>query len=87
MRKNQTSLSAMGIAIMRAVESEKPEAEWRGPGMNGYMVARERYIDDVLAGFVNQGLHQVVILGAGYDSSSCFVVQPLDMPRFASYTQ
>ncbi len=27
MRKNQTSLTAMGIAVLRAVESEKPESE------------------------------------------------------------
>ena len=27
MRKNQTSITAMGIAVLRAVESEKPEGE------------------------------------------------------------
>jgi len=98
MRKNQSSLTAAGIAIVRAVESEKPAdericydpyarqfipvwmycilgffiksgyAELRGPGVNGFLIARERYIDDVLRDFINQGLQQLVILGAGYDS-------------------
>ena len=100
MRKNQSSLTAAGIAIARAVESEKPAdericydpyarqfvpawmyrilgffikigyAELRGPGVNGFLMARERYIDDVLQNFLNEGLQQLVILGAGYDSRS-----------------
>ena len=98
MRKNQSSLTAAGIAIARGVESEKPEGEricydpyarrfvpgWlystmaffirsgyaarRGPGVGEFLVARERYIDDVLQGFLDNGLQQLVILGAGYDS-------------------
>lgn len=98
MRKNQSSLTATGIAVARAVESEKPADEqicydpyarqfvqtWvyrflrffiksgytelRGPGVNGFLVARERYIDDVLRTSLNEGLQQLVILGAGYDS-------------------
>jgi len=43
-------------------------AELRGPGVNGFLVARERYIDDVLESYLNEGLQQLVILGAGYDS-------------------
>jgi methyltransferase (TIGR00027 family) len=98
MRKNQSSLTAAGIAIARAVESEKPVdericydpyarqfapawmyhlfglfirlgyAELRGPGVNGFLVARERYIDDVLRNCLGEGLRQLVILGAGYDA-------------------
>jgi methyltransferase (TIGR00027 family) len=98
MRKSQPSLTASGIAIMRAVESERPAdericydpfarrfvpawlyylmrffirsgyAEWRGPGVNGFLAARDRYSDDVLQKFLNEGLQQLVILGAGYDS-------------------
>jgi methyltransferase (TIGR00027 family) len=98
MRGNQTSLTAAGIAITRAIESEKPAdericydpyarqfapgwlyaftaffvkngyAEWRGSGVMGFLVARERYIDDVLLQFLEKGLQQLVILGAGYDS-------------------
>ncbi|GAP12995.1 methyltransferase [Longilinea arvoryzae] len=98
MRKNQTSVTAMGIAIARAVESSKPAparicydpyarqfvpawmyhvlgffirsgyAELRGPGVNGFLAARERYIDDVLSGFIAAGIQQLVILGAGFDS-------------------
>ena len=100
MRKNQTSITAAGIAVMRAVESEKPEdericydpyarkfipawmyyvlgffiksgyAEWRGPGVNGFLAARDRYIDDTLQAFLDEGIQQLVILGAGYDSRS-----------------
>lgn len=98
MRKNQSSITAAGIAIARAVESEKPAgericydpyarqfapawmyhvfgffitcgyAEWRSPGVNGFLVARDRYIDDVLQSFLTDGLQQLVILGAGYDA-------------------
>ena len=98
MKKAQTSLTAIGIAILRAAESEKPAGEricydpyarqftpawlfhtfafltkvgyteWRGPGVNGYLAARDRYIDDVLNKYLEAGLQQLVILGAGYDS-------------------
>lgn len=98
MRKNQASFTAAGIALARAVESEKPAGEricydpyarrfvpgwmysafgffiksgyteWRGPGVNGFLVARERYIDDMLLRFIDEGLQQLVSLGAGYDS-------------------
>ncbi|MFT3894321.1 MAG: SAM-dependent methyltransferase [Anaerolineales bacterium] len=98
MRKNQTSLTAAGIAVMRAVESDKPAdericydpyarrfvpawmyhvlgffirsgyAERRGPGVNGFLAARDRYIDDVLQNFLKEGTEQLVILGAGYNS-------------------
>ncbi len=98
MRKNQTSLTAMGIAVLRAVESAKPEgericydpyarwflpgwfyammrlfiqtgyAERRGRGVMGFLVARERYIDDYLVNCLAQGVDQLVILGAGFDA-------------------
>lgn len=98
MRKRQSSLTAAGIALARAIESERPAEEricydpfarrfvpaWmyrvfgffmkigyterRGPGVNGFLIARERYIDDVLQNFLEHGLEQLVILGAGYDS-------------------
>ncbi len=45
---------------------------WRNrrilPGMFGGLVARTRYIDDYLLARLNEGVRQVVILGAGYDS-------------------
>jgi methyltransferase (TIGR00027 family) len=98
MHKRQSSLTAAGIALVRAIESERPVEEricydpfarrfvptWmyrffgffirtghterRGPGVNGFLAARERYIDDVLQTFLSDGLQQLVILGAGYDS-------------------
>jgi methyltransferase (TIGR00027 family) len=111
-RKNQTSLTAAGIAIARAVESEKAldervcydpyarqlvpawmyhvfgffiksgYAEWRGPGVNGFLVARERYIDDVLRCFIEDGLQQLVILGAGYDSRAYRPEMPAEVIVF-----
>jgi methyltransferase (TIGR00027 family) len=98
MRRNQTSLTSAGIAIVRAIESEKPAgervcfdpyarrfapgwlysitaffvkigyAERRGPGVVGFIVARDRYIDDILQDYLKDGLQQLVILGAGLDS-------------------
>ena len=98
MRRHQTSLTAAGIAVARAIESGKPDnericcdpyarrfapgwlyfltvlfvksgyAERRGPGVMGFLAARERYIDDVLQDFLDKGLQQLVILGAGYDA-------------------
>ncbi len=43
-------------------------ADKRGPGVIGFIVARERYIDDYLQSCIDAGLEQLVILGAGYDS-------------------
>ena len=98
MHKNQASLTAMGIAIVRALESEKPEGqrvcydpyarrlvsgalfhlarffdrlgygEWRGPGVMGFLVVRERHIDEHLSACLAEGLRQLVILGAGFDA-------------------
>lgn len=42
--------------------------ERRGQGVNSFLVARDRYIDDVLLDSLNKGLQQLVILGAGFDS-------------------
>ena len=83
MRTRQTSITAAGIAIARAVESEKPVgerigfdpyarrfvpawmyrvlgffiksgyAERRGPGVNGFLIARERCVDEVMQAFLN----------------------------------
>ncbi|MBN2005769.1 MAG: SAM-dependent methyltransferase [Anaerolineae bacterium] len=98
MRKRQSSLTAAGIAVLRALESAKPEgvrllydpyarqfageflygliaffdrlgySEWRGPGVVGFLTARDRYIDDYLQSCLDAGLRQLVILGAGFDA-------------------
>lgn len=100
MKEKQSSLTAAGIAIARALETEKAEgvricndpyarkflnpffyhfirlfiiigyAERTGPGVNGFLVARARYMDDLLQECLDDGLEQLVILGAGYDSRS-----------------
>ncbi|MGL4650066.1 MAG: SAM-dependent methyltransferase [Caldilineaceae bacterium] len=43
-------------------------SERKGPGVMGYLVARERYIDDLLLRVVAEGIDQLVILGAGFDA-------------------
>lgn len=98
MRKNQTSMTAIGIAIMRGIESEKPEgerlcydpyarkfvngalynliryfdkmgySEKKGPGIMGFLAARERHIDEFLKTQIQANVEQVVILGAGLDA-------------------
>jgi methyltransferase (TIGR00027 family) len=98
MKEKQSSITAAGIAVARAVESEKNEgvricfdpyavkflnpwfyrimrlfivtgyAERSGPGVEGFLVARCRYMDDMLQSCLKAGLKQLVILGAGYDS-------------------
>ncbi len=98
MKDKQSSLTASGIAVARAVESEKPAAvricydpyasrflnpwfyrftrifidtgyaERAGAGVQGFLVARCRYMDDLLEAMLKDGLQQLVVLGAGYDS-------------------
>ncbi len=98
MKKNQSSTTAEGIAVMRAIEAQRPEnericydpyaramvssflycmakllvdigyAERSGPGVMAFITARERYIDDFLKTSLQDGLDQVVILGAGLDT-------------------
>ncbi len=98
MKQNQSSQSALGVALMRAIESQKPEDkricydpyaraflpavfyflvkliidsglyERMAPGSVGFIVLRERYIDDTLKTGLAEGLDQVVLLGAGFDT-------------------
>ena len=101
MKEKQSSTTAEGMAIVRAIEAQKPE-EARicydpiarrlvnpmsvflskltidsgiydrffapGGGAIEFIVARERYIDDFLRARLREGLDQVVILGAGFDT-------------------
>lgn len=87
---------AESIALHRALESEKPEAEricydpyavrfvdlerLRAfeealpryerfiPGLGNSVIARVRYFDDFVAESLDNGLEQLIILGAGYDT-------------------
>lgn len=98
MKRDQSSITAEGIALLRAMESEKSEeericydplakylcspwldftarffmkigyAERRGPGVQGFLVARTRYIDDHVQSCLHDSIRQLVILGAGYDT-------------------
>jgi methyltransferase (TIGR00027 family) len=38
------------------------------PGINGAVVARTRFIDEIVLKYLEEGVDQIVILGAGYDS-------------------
>ncbi len=42
--------------------------DWRWPGARTSGVARTRYIDEAVTGVIDEGLSQIVILGAGFDS-------------------
>jgi methyltransferase (TIGR00027 family) len=99
MKQKQSSTTAEGMALVRAIEAQKPEAaricydpfarslvnpvsvllsklvidsgiyERIGPpGTIAFIIARERYIDDLLKACLSEGLDQVVILGAGFDT-------------------
>jgi methyltransferase (TIGR00027 family) len=91
-------MTAMGIAIVRGIESEKPAcericydpyarrfvnpflyhfvrffdklgySEIKGPGVMGFLAARDRHIDEFLKSQIAEGIQQAVILGAGLDS-------------------
>jgi methyltransferase (TIGR00027 family) len=50
------------------VKAERAKYESVMPGVNGAIVARIRYIDECLAGLIEEGLRQLVIIGAGYDT-------------------
>ena len=104
---SRASMTALGIAALRALERERPPAErivddpyarhfvgewlfrvmtffdhlgWgerRGPGVQGYIVARERAIDDLFLRMLGEGMEQAVILGAGYDARAYRFARPL----------
>ena len=114
MKQNQSSLSAAGVAGMRAIESQKPESEricydpyaralvgtvlsaglfnltrlminsglydWMAPGATAFIAVRERYIDDYLIESLKEGLDQVVILGAGFDTRA-YRIQGIEKTR------
>lgn len=99
MKDNQSSASAAGVALMRVIETRKPENERicydpyasalipggilyflaglmidtrfydrLSNGAKTFVVGRERYIDDFLTAGLQDGVDQVVILGAGFDT-------------------
>src|SRR5262245_38222743 len=98
MKNKQSSTTAEGMALVRAIESQKPEDErlfydpFARSLVNGFkftmskffidsglyarmggneltfILARERYIDDFLKAMLHEGLDQIVILGAGFDT-------------------
>lgn len=110
-RKERRSLTALGVAAIRAIERERPPAdrivddpyarhfvgeylhrliynlsrlgmaERRGPGVVGWLLARERVIDEYLLRMAAEGIDQLVILGAGYDARAYRFARKLDNAR------
>jgi methyltransferase (TIGR00027 family) len=98
MKRKRSSSTAEGMALVRAIESSRPEDRRIcydpiarslvpgfsytmskltidsglygrfAPGAIEFITARERYIDDFLKACLGEGLDQVVILGAGFDT-------------------
>src|SRR5829696_7385553 len=101
MKQKQSSTTAEGMALVRAIEASRPPDKricydpiaralvnpiWvflsklvidygiydrffaPGVGAIEFITARERYIDDFLKACLSEGLDQVVILGAGFDT-------------------
>jgi methyltransferase (TIGR00027 family) len=99
MDTKQSSRTAEGMALVRAIEAKKPEGtricydpiarslvngisltlskfvidsglydRFALRGAIEFITARERYIDDFTTACVREGLDQVVILGAGFDT-------------------
>ena len=97
--KEQSSTTAEGMALVRAIESSRPEsrricydpiarslvnpvsvflskmvidsglyARFFSAGAIEFIMARERHIDEFLKRCLAEGLDQVVILGAGFDT-------------------
>lgn len=52
----------------KEAEERTAEHERRFPGLNNVTVARVRYFDDRLKAALDDGIEQLVILGAGYDT-------------------
>ena len=64
-------LSPETSALLRDSSKLKAFNEQAGPlaqGVNNSMRARARYFDDFVKKFIDEGLEQLVILGAGYDT-------------------
>lgn len=96
MKASQSSLTAEGIAMIRASESARPAdvricydpyaiqflrplfriflgtfmwyGSRRSPGVAEFLIARTRMFDDSVSQALQNGLQQLVILGAGFDS-------------------
>jgi methyltransferase (TIGR00027 family) len=56
----------LSLSAMRALTVQQTDAV--APGIYGAQVCRTRYIDDAVQAGLVQGIRQVIILGAGYDT-------------------
>lgn len=107
MKNKQSSTTAEGMALVRAIEASRPQDRRicydpiarslvnsfsytmsklfidsglyarfapAGRGAVEFITARERYIDDFLKACLREGLDQVVILGAGFDTRAYRIV-------------
>ena len=67
-----TFLTPAGRALVRGLVVGGPAVRaaerHEAAGLSAYALCRHRFIDDHLAGALGEGIEQVLILGAGYDS-------------------
>jgi methyltransferase (TIGR00027 family) len=68
--------SLMGFAAMRNLTMRQTDAV--APGIYGVQICRTRYIDEAVNAAISQGIKQLVLLGAGYDT------RPYRLPRMES---
>src|SRR5512145_2784501 len=57
-----------GIKHPEEAKAKVEQVEKLFPGLSGSIMARVRYFDDFVKKSINEGLEQLVILGAGYDT-------------------
>jgi methyltransferase (TIGR00027 family) len=57
-------------------------SEQRAPGVWGGLLCRKRYADDRVAQAVNDGVEQMVVLGAGLDTRAYRLAVPASVPAF-----
>lgn len=70
------------LALLGAAEAIMARRERAYPGVVGNLLCRTRYIDDALSRAIQQGLDQVVVLGAGFDTRACRIAGIDDIPVF-----
>ncbi|MGV0813552.1 class I SAM-dependent methyltransferase [Mycolicibacterium boenickei] len=79
-RAGRIASGALRVPAIRRLLMSATEKQFRG-GWSSFL-CRKRYIDDQLAAAVDQGIEQVVILGAGYDTRAYRLPQLAGLPVY-----
>ncbi|KAA0021413.1 SAM-dependent methyltransferase [Antrihabitans cavernicola] len=75
-------VSASGDSVGRNIDALAPEARQAVVAMYHWVTARTRFLDGVCAAAVDDGLDQVVIVGAGLDTRGFRLGWPADLDLF-----